>query len=336
MGNSFCMKPPTIEEDKVQDAGDAVISHEDDEKKKVQMVKRGRRVSVSAECGVSKTEYTRKHFPKTQEQLEKIKKAVANNFLFQGLDKAQFEEILGAMFERKVTAGEIVIKQGDPGDNFYVIDSGEYDVYVRNVNDGKPVFHYVPGQSFGELALMYNCPRAATIKACSDGVLWAVDRATFQHIIVTSSRQRRERYESFLQNIGLLKNLNSAERSQIADALYPVDFKPDEVVIRQGDSDRSHMRFYIIEKGEAIATVDRDGENVIVGHMKEGDYFGEKALIESAPRAANVIAKGPLTCAAMDVAAFERLMGDCREIMSRQIKDYKTVEEVKAELAHSG
>eukprot|EP00736_Rhodelphis_marinus_P009990 Rmarinus@m.27324 len=333
MGSALCsMRPPTIQEDAVDNGTDTVMSQQAEDQKLRQMQRRGRRVSVSAECGVvEKQQYVRKSYPKTPEQLEKIQKAVEKNFLFTSLDPAQKDEIFGAMFERKVAAGEVVIRQGDPGDNFYVIDSGEYDVYVRGVNDDKPVFHYVPGLSFGELALMYNCPRAATIKACSDGVLWAVDRLTFQHVIITASRERRTRYEHFLEKIPLLENLNSHERSQIADALYPMSFEDGEVVIKQGDTDRSTMRFYIVESGEAVATVPKDGVNVVVGTMKTGDYFGEKALIESKPRAATVSARGKLEVAAMDVAAFERLMGDCRDIMNRHIKAYKTVDEAQKE-----
>jgi cAMP-dependent protein kinase regulator len=72
------------------------------------------------------------------------------------------------MFEKKVTADEVIISQGDEGDNFYVVDEGQFDVYVND----KKVVEIGPGGSFGELALMYNTPRAATVQATSDGVLW--------------------------------------------------------------------------------------------------------------------------------------------------------------------
>ena len=84
-------------------------------------------------------------------------------------------EVLDAMFERKVKAGEIVIQQGDDGDNFYVIESGTYEFFVTG-DDGvtKRVGEYRDSGSFGELALMYNMPRSATAKAATDGSLWAM------------------------------------------------------------------------------------------------------------------------------------------------------------------
>lgn len=72
------------------------------------------------------------------------------------------------MVEKKVKSGDVVIQQGDEGDNFYVVDEGLFEVFVN----GKKVVEIGPGGSFGELALMYNTPRAATVKAVNDGVLW--------------------------------------------------------------------------------------------------------------------------------------------------------------------
>jgi len=62
---------------------------------------------------------------------------------------------MDAMFERKVSQGEVVIRQGDQGDNFYVVDEGVFDIFVN----GKKVVEIAAGGSFGELALMYNTPR---------------------------------------------------------------------------------------------------------------------------------------------------------------------------------
>lgn len=69
------------------------------------------------------------------------------------------------MFQYDVTAGTRVIVQGDDGDNFYVVESGKYNIYVNTgAPEEKLVGTYTDTGSFGELALMYNMPRAATIQ----------------------------------------------------------------------------------------------------------------------------------------------------------------------------
>jgi cAMP-dependent protein kinase regulator len=284
---------------------------------------------VSAECvNVKlKPKYEKKVIPKTEEQLKRIHDAVAHSFLFDNLNQDQKKEIFDAMFEKKIGPGEVVITQGDlNADNFYVVDDGELDCIVKGVNDGNPVVHYKQGGSFGELALMYNAPRAATIKCCAGGgaTLWAVDRETFRHVVVLSRSTQRTNYEGWLKGIGMLSNLADAEKSKLADALVEKDFEDGQVVIKEGDDDFEDMHFYLIENGVAVAT---QGD-VEVGVMTEGGYFGEKALIEHKPRAATVTAKGPLKVACLDCAAFERVMGPCKEIMARAMADYKSAEDV--------
>ncbi|CAB1111429.1 unnamed protein product [Ectocarpus sp. CCAP 1310/34] len=81
-----------------------------------------------------------------------------------------------------------------------------------------------------------------------------------------------------------------------------------DTIIKEGDDDRSLFKFYIVEEGEARAYVHEDGEDVLMSHLHPGDHFGEKALVEKTPRTATVKAHGPLKCAALSIAGFERLM----------------------------
>jgi cAMP-dependent protein kinase regulator len=90
------------------------------------------------------------------------------------------------MEEKNYKSGEYIIKQGDNGDCLYIVDSGELDCTKRfpsNPNEDKFLKTYKSGEAFGELALLYNAPRAATIKAKTDSVLWCLDRDTFNNIV---------------------------------------------------------------------------------------------------------------------------------------------------------
>ena len=100
--------------------------------------------------------------PKDYKTTAALQRAISNNILFSHLDDDERSDIFDAMFTVKHSTGEVIIQQGDEGDNFYVIDSGEVDIYVNKEFLGS----ISETGSFGELALIYGTPRAATIKAC--------------------------------------------------------------------------------------------------------------------------------------------------------------------------
>ncbi|KAK8095892.1 hypothetical protein PG999_013914 [Apiospora kogelbergensis] len=289
----------------------------------------GRRTSVSAESlkpvADVNDNWTPPTFPKTADQLERLKKAISGNFLFNHLDDEQSAQILGALVEKPIPAKDIkVITQGDAGDYFYVVEKGSFDVYVNALGALQPgpdglgdkVGTIQSGGSFGELALMYNAPRAATVMSAESGCnLWALDRVTFRRILMESTFARRRMYENFLEEVPLLKSLTPYERSKIADALETQKFPPGHVIIQQGDIGTS---FYLLEQGECDAYLDQNGQRNHVKHYKKGDYFGELALLNDAPRAASVISStDDVKVATLGKSAFARLLGPVEGIMRR-------------------
>lgn len=95
---------------------------------------------------------------------------------------------------------------------------------------------YVPGESFGELALLYNAPRAATIVCSSPQCqLWGLDRNTFNHIIKRAVQLKREKYDDFLEQVSILKMMEKYERTKLADAFKEEWFEAGEYIIQEGD-----------------------------------------------------------------------------------------------------
>ena len=213
--------------------------------------------------------------------------------------------------------GDVIIEQGDDGDNFYIIESGVYDIHVNKNKVGS----YDNKGSFGELALMYNMPRAATIIATTPGKLWALDRLTFKRIVLKSAFEKRKMYEGLLENMPMFKSLNAYERMNVADALFSREFKDGEAIIKQGEQAKC---MYFVETGRVRIVMDLDGKSKELKVCDRGDYFGELALLTKKPRAATVYAMGADTkCAILDVEAFERLLGPCVKIMQKNIPDYE-------------
>ncbi|KAK7575638.1 hypothetical protein V9T40_011924 [Parthenolecanium corni] len=261
-------------------------------------------------------------FPKSDAQRQALADSVKDILLFRSLDKEQMNEVIDAMFEKIAEKNEYIIKQGDDGDNFYVIQEGVYEAYVNGENGKQLLVHTYNGKgSFGELALMYNMPRAATIKAATAGSLWAMDRQTFRRIVLKSAFRKRKMYEALIENVPMLKALQSYERMNLADALIPRSYKDGECIIKQGEAADG---MYFIEDGTVrICILDEANKEVEIKKIEKSGYFGELALVTHKPRAASAYACGDVKLAFLDVEAFERLLGPCMDIMKRNIDDYE-------------
>ncbi|KAJ3129358.1 hypothetical protein HK100_008673 [Physocladia obscura] len=286
---------------------------------------RGRRTSVSAESMAPSLDkdFVAVIIPKTDEQKQRIQVSIKNNFLFRSCDEEQYRDVVDAMAEKRVAAGEEVIRQGGIGDFFYVVETGALDVFVsKNGNPPVKVFEYTDGGSFGELALMYNAPRAATVVATADSVLWALDRVTFRRILMENTSRKRRMYEGFLEEVKLLSSLEPYERHKIADVLESQVYNNGETVIKQGDVGE---QFYIIESGEASVSKVVDGVQHEYPGLKKGDYFGELALLTEQPRQATIRAIGRLKVATMGKKAFVRLLGPVVDIIKRNANDYAKI-----------
>lgn len=266
---------------------------------------------------------------KTDEEIKRLLQDMEQNFLFQTIDIKHKKAVIRALTERKVRSGEYIIRQGDSGDFFYIIESGKFGVYVRSEKpkgsaealDGEEKVVLDGAGSFGELALMYDQPRAATVKALTDGKLWALDRNTFRRIIVYSSYQRRKLFNETLSRIPMLIELTEEDRMNLVDCLNARTFDDGDVIIRQGDM-RAESMFFIEDGIVSIKVRQNDAEREIKT-LTTGDYFGERALVTREPRQATALAKGDVLLMELDIATFERFLGPCLDLMKKNMDNYQ-------------
>ena len=285
----------------------------------------GRRTSVSAESmdpnKLKEQQANLTVIEKSPEVAARLLEVVGMSPLLKTLDEDQRDNIVKAFSGPLIKEdGEDIIVEGDIGDVFYLIEDGEVDVYVSKVSADSPVHTYKPGASFGELALMYNAPRAATCRAKGEVKLWALDRVSFKVIVVAAAMQKREKFVGFLKKVPILESMTEMELMTMADSMAEEKYNSGDVICTQGDAGNF---FYIVHEGEAICKQkDADGSDKVVAELSSGNYFGEIALLTEKPRQATVIAQGALKVLALDKATFTRVMGPMDDIMKRNMANY--------------
>jgi len=290
---------------------------------------RGPRQSVSAEAygdwNVKQTDFVAPVYAKEPDTMKRIEAVLQTSFLFHTLEAEEMKTVILALKDKKLGPKERIIEQGADGDSMFIIEEGELDCFKMIDGADKVVKTCYPGDAFGELALLYNCPRAASVeskdKPCQ---LWELDRETFNRIVKDSAAKKRTTYTDVLKKIPLFKNVDEYEMMTIADALKTENFEESKVqVIKQGDPGD---KFYIILEGECVAmkafTAGSEPRQVMV--HKVGDYFGELAIIKNEPRAASIFTHtDKVKCLSMERKVFKRLLGPIEEILRREATRYE-------------
>lgn len=284
------------------------------------------RISVSAEvygANNKKEDFVPRVIPKTEEQTKTITAKCMQSFLFNSLEDNERDCVIGAFEEKLYNPGDYVIKQGDEGDVIYLVDTGELDCEkVFKVGDPpKYLKTYKPGESFGELSLLYNAPRAASIKAKTQSILWALDRQCFNNIVRDAAMKKREKYEQKLKSVNILETVDPYELGQICDALKTEKVNAGEKIIAQNEEGD---KFYILDDGKAYATkiLEPGKPEERVKEYEKGGYFGELALLKNEPRAANVYAETNCKLLTLDRMAFKRLLGPLENLLRRNSEAY--------------
>lgn len=163
---------------------------------------RAKKQGVSGESPMSQVDghIEIKHFEKDFRSKQLIKDAILDNDFLKKLDSAQIREVVECMYEKTVRQGHYIIREGDAGQHLYVAADGEVEV----LKDSNVLGKMAAGRAFGELAILYNCTRTASVKAITDVRVWVLDRRIFQVIMMKTGIQRQEENISFLKRFAYL------------------------------------------------------------------------------------------------------------------------------------
>ncbi|XP_061890844.1 cGMP-dependent protein kinase 1 isoform X1 [Entelurus aequoreus] len=261
-------------------------------------VRKSRAAVIAPEPIPETVDIRKSRVKKTSSETGLIVKAIQKNDFLSRLDDEQIAMMVDLLETINISRGGEVIKEGSEGDSMYMVAAGELIV----TQSGRVLRTLTSGDIFGELAILYNCKRTATVKAKTEVRLWCMERQNYRTIITNKSKKKREELMGFLKTSRTLKDLNDVQLSKIIDSMEEVKYQDKDVIVREGAEGNT---FYIILKGEVLVTKNVNGHQKQIRRMGKGEHFGEQALIREVLRTATCAAEGPVTCFSIDKEVFE-------------------------------
>lgn len=228
--------------------------------------------------------YAYPKFQKSESDRKFIQDCISDNFIFSDVDNKQREHLLDAFEKYSADIGKKIITEGEVGDYFYIIQNGKVEFNIQ----GERVGEAGRGRGFGDLALLYDCPRSCTCIAAEACSLWRVDQTTFRQILAYGRMKADQETIDTLRKVSFLQQLSDEYIAKIASAVIPKTFKTGEVIIKKGEPGSV---FYILKEGTvAIRDIESGKAKYEDQVLKKGDFFGERAIVTDEPRNANVVA----------------------------------------------
>ncbi|XP_049337539.1 cGMP-dependent protein kinase 1a isoform X1 [Astyanax mexicanus] len=266
--------------------------------------------------------------PKSAQSKDLIKEAILDNDFMKNLELSQIQEIVDCMYPVEYSKDSCIIKEGDVGSLVYVMEDGKVEV----TKEGLKLCTMGPGKVFGELAILYNCTRTATVKTLTNVKLWAIDRQCFQTIMMRTGLIKHAEYMEFLKSVPTFHGLPEEILSKLGDVLEETHYEDGDYIIRQGARGDT---FFIISKGKVTVTREdaASQETVYLRSLGKGDWFGEKALQGEDIRTANVIAAETVTCLVIDRESYKHLIGGLEDVSSKGSEDAEAKAKYEAENA---
>ncbi|KAH0817423.1 hypothetical protein GEV33_005368 [Tenebrio molitor] len=203
--------------------------------------------------------------PKTKEDEMFIRSALENNdFLCSLLQNKKLQDVVDCMYPESVTPNRIIIKEGDKdGSHLYISVTGTYEV----IQNDKVISRFSDVRVFGELALLYNARRLATIRARTFGRLWILDRVVFKHLMVQSEMDQHQETVTFLEGVAKLNSVPREVLEEVASLLKLEFFATGTNIVEEGDTKPD--KFYIIKAGS------------VTGKLLRGARFVERKCAKS-------------------------------------------------------
>jgi CRP-like cAMP-binding protein len=230
--------------------------------------------------------------------------------LFVTVTDEELDNIAGHLKLERFPAGEVIIREREIGDKFFILERGKATVWRLDENNvDQKIDEKGPGQYFGEVALVSSAPRNATVRAETPVSTLTLDYSDFnmcvrQYVNLASQVDENVKYSWLLRGMPIFDELTAEKLDQLAASLQPEPLEDGAVLFKEGDQ---ADKFYIVESGEVIISRHVDGEDVEISRREPGEYFGEIALLQNRPRTATITASIDTCLLSLEADQFQEL-----------------------------
>ncbi|XQJ25971.1 protein kinase, putative [Leishmania guyanensis] len=260
--------------------------------------------------------------PKTAAEEQQLRRLLHRCHSFSSLEADTLEAVLKAMDKEIHAAGAAILEQGQPTtEKLYLVSEGTCEA----IKNGKSLGPLQPGGTFGELELMYKQAMcAATIRCVTRCVLYTLDEASYHRAVMSSSLQKRRRFEKLTMSVPFLRGLPDFERMKIAEALETRVYKHGKTIIRFG-SPGNYMHFIV--EGEVKVIGRNSGRRVEVVRLRAGDVVGELEFLFNHLTVADVVATSrEVRTACISREHFELIIGPIQDRLKEFVATSSTYE----------
>ncbi|HET7513050.1 MAG TPA: cyclic nucleotide-binding domain-containing protein, partial [Chthoniobacterales bacterium] len=261
--------------------------------------------------------------------------------LFQFLPEEHYRKIRPLLQEENFEFGDLLVRQGEAADAFYILIGGRARVIKTDQNGEEIVLATLkPGDSFGESALSEGGTRTATVRCSTAVEALRLDRDDFlqlaegtpelKHYLEITARHRA--LHGFLYEFSNFGRLPVPALRSLVEKLTPIDVRKGDTIIREGDPPGA---MFILEKGRARAFHSNNGSQQNLAFYRDGDFFGELSILNGSPRAASVEAFSDCNLLALEPGAvrdLKRRYPEFSKLMEERLAQYQAETEARVPL----
>lgn len=248
--------------------------------------------------------------------------------LFSALSDEDIRLVAGLVRERSYRRRSTIYRQGELDPTLYIVLSGRLRVWTLDEEGQRRTLNHFGAQDyFGERSLLVGERRDVTVDVEEDAVLLSLEKGDFESLLGSYPQLRaalRLHKLDRLRRVPLFKKLSAQDTERIAASMSITHYRQGSVISRQGELDTA---FFIIESGRVrLRSRDDAGREGVIGHLRDGDCFGQRSLIRGEASDSTVEALEDTSLFYLNRRDFHRLLSQYRSIKDALSAEMETRE----------